>query len=193
MHIKFINNFHNFIGYLLTFFLNYSASSASGYFRGAAASLRSGLRVVGQQRTLAFASEGAVAGEALIPRPLYFGLWGLSGLAIVGDITTKVFDAPEEKRKNTAIYQTAFHIPASLVVPAVIIHQVVHGMQYSMKNHGYAKSFPPRVKALIPVCAALASIFPVVPVVDHTFEFIMEPTLGKYLELEFPENDKKEH
>ena len=86
-----------------------------------------------------------------------------------------------------------FHIPASLVVPAVIIHQIVHGMQYSMKNHGYAKSFPPRVKALIPVCAALASIFPVVPVVDHTFEFIMEPTLGKYLELEFPEHDKKEH
>ena len=133
-----------------------------------------------KQRTLAFASEGAVAGEALIPRPLYFGLWGLSGLAIVGDITTKVFDAPEEKRKNTAIYQTAFHIPASLVVPAVIIHQIVHGMQYSMKNHGYAKKFPPRVKALIPVSAALASILPVVPVVDHTFEFIMEPTLGKY-------------
>ena len=86
-----------------------------------------------------------------------------------------------------------FRIPASLVVPAVIIHQIVHGMQYSMKNHGYAKKFPPRVKALIPVCAALASIFPVVPVVDHTFEFIMEPTLGKYLELEFPEHDKKEH
>merc|ERR1712051_942488 len=106
-------------------------------------------------------------------------------------ITTKVFDAPEEKRKNTAIYQTAFHIPASLVVPAVIIHQIVHGMQYSMKNHGYAKSFPPRVKALIPVCAALASIFPVIPVVDHTFEFIMEPTLGKYLKFEFPEHGKK--
>ena len=45
--------------------------------------------MVGQQRTLAFASEGAVAGEALIPRPVYYGLWGLSGLAIVGDIATK--------------------------------------------------------------------------------------------------------
>ena len=80
-----------------------------------------------------------------------------------------------------------------LILIIVVIHKIVHGMQYSMKNHGYAKKFPPRVKALIPVCAALASIFPVVPVVDHTFEFIMEPTLGKYLELEFPENDKKEH
>ena len=92
--------------------------------------MRTGLRVVGQQRTLALASEGAVAGEALIPRSLYYGLWGLSGLAIVGDITTKTYDAPEEKRVNTALYHTAFHIPASLVVPAVIIHQVVHGMYF---------------------------------------------------------------
>ena len=102
-------------------------------------------------------------------------------------------DAPEEKRVNTCLYHTAFHIPASLVVPAVIIHQIVHGMQHSMKNHNYAKSFPPRVKALIPVCAALASIFPVVPCVDHVAEMIMEPTLGKYLDLEFLEHDKKEH
>ena len=102
-------------------------------------------------------------------------------------------DAPEEKRVNTCLYHTAFHIPASLVVPAVIIHQIVHGMQHSMKNHSYAKSFPPRVKALIPVCAALASIFPVVPCVDHVAEMIMEPTLGKYLDLDFPEHDKKEH
>ena len=64
-------------------------STTGAYFRGAAASIRTGLRVVGQQRTLAFASEGAVAGEALIPRPVYYGLWGLSGLAIVGDIATK--------------------------------------------------------------------------------------------------------
>ena len=167
--------------------------SAGAYFRGAAASFRGGLRIVGQQRTLAFASEGAVAGEALIPKSAYYGLWGLSGLAIIGDITTKTFDAPEEKRVNTAIYHTAFHIPASLIVPAVIIHQVVHGMQYSMKNHSYAKSFPPRLKALVPVCAALASIFPVVPCVDHIAEMVMEPSLGKYLDLEFPSHDKKEH
>ena len=91
-------------------------------------------------------------------------------------------------------YSSSTHFePASLVVPAVIIHQVVHGMQYSMKNHDYAKKFQPRIKALVPVWAALASIFPVIPVVDHTFEFIMEPTLGKYLKFEFPEHGKKEH
>ena len=47
-------------------------------------------------------------------------------------------------QKDTAIYQTTFHIPASLVVPAVII-------------------------------------------------LLNFPTIGKYLELEFPEHDKKEH
>ena len=97
------------------------------------------------------------------------------------------------KNKSRKLICSKQHIPASLVVPAVIIHQVVHGMQYSMKNHDYAKTFQPRIKALVPVWAALASIFPVIPVVDHTFEFIMEPTLRKYLKLEFPEHGKKEH
>ena len=44
-----------------------------------------------------------------------------------------------------------FCISVSLVVPVVIIHQAVHGMQHSMKNHEYAKKFPPRIKALVPV------------------------------------------
>jgi hypothetical protein len=57
-------------------------------------------------------------------RFVYFGAWAVSGVAIVADITTKVVDAPEEKKVNTAVYHTAFHIPASLVVPAVIIHKV---------------------------------------------------------------------
>ena len=42
---------------------------------------------------------------------------------------TQVVDAPAEQKVNTALYQTAFHIPASLVLPALIIHQVVHVMQ----------------------------------------------------------------
>ena len=103
-----------------------------------------------------------------------------------------MWDAPKDKQLNTGLYYSAFHIPASLVVPAVIIHQIVHGMEYSMKNHSYAKAFPPRAKALVPVAAALLSIIPVVPVVDHTFELIMEPTLGKYLDIEF-EDHHHEH
>ena len=42
---------------------------------------------------------------------------------------TQVVDAPAEQKVNTALYQTAFHIPASLVLPALIIHKVVHVMQ----------------------------------------------------------------
>jgi hypothetical protein len=57
-------------------------------------------------------------------RFLYYGAWTVSGVAIVADITTKVVDAPKEKKVNTAVYHTAFHIPASLVIPAVIIHKV---------------------------------------------------------------------
>jgi hypothetical protein len=39
------------------------------------------------------------------------GAWGISGVAIIADITTKVVDAPPEKQMNTGIYHTLFHIP----------------------------------------------------------------------------------
>jgi len=169
-----------------------SSSVFGGYFRGAAAAMKHGLKVVGNTRALAFASEGAVAGEAIIPRSAYYGLWGLSGLAILGDITTKTSHAEEEKRVNTAIYNTVFHIPASLVVPALIIHRVVHGIEYSVNNHSYARKLPARARALLPVLGALVSIFPIVPCVDYAAERVLEPTLGKYLQLDLHEHPKDE-
>jgi hypothetical protein len=169
-----------------------------GFFRGVAAATRnmlptlnpvavkSAIRTVGQNRPLAFASEGAVAGDALLPRVVYYGAWTLSGVAIAADIYTKYEDAvPRSQAFPTALYWTCFHIPASLVVPAYIIHRVVHSVQHSVEHHTYAQSWSPRTKAFAPVVAALLSIIPVVPVVDHTAEAIMEPTLGKYLGLEF--------
>merc|ERR1712202_73985 len=104
-------------------------SNMGGVFRGMATVLRTtmpAVRTIGGARPLAFASEGAVAGKSLIPKSLYYGCWGLSGVAIAADITTRVVDAPDEKKLNTGLYHAAFHVPASLVVPAVIIHHVVH-------------------------------------------------------------------
>merc|ERR1712080_429600 len=139
------------------------------------------VRMLGGSRPLAFASEGAVAGKSLLPRSLYYGCWGLSGLAIAADITTRVVDAPQEKKLPTGLYWSAFHIPASLVVPAVIIHQVVHLAERMVKS----SSLPPRMKPVVPVAAALLSIIPVVPAVDTAAEMVMEPTLGAYLGVEF--------
>ena len=159
-------------------------TNIGGMFRGVAAALRStmpAVRTVGGFRPLAFLSEGAVAGKSVLPTTLYYGAWGVSGVAIAADITTQVVDAPEDKKLKTGLYYTAFHIPASLVVPAVIIHQVVHLVEKVVKS----TSLPPRVKPLVPVAAALLSIVPVVPAVDTAAEMLMEPTLGAYLGLEF--------
>ena len=159
-------------------------TNIGGMFRGVAAALRStmpAVRTVGGFRPLAFLSEGAVAGKSVLPTTLYYGAWGVSGVAIAADITTQVVDAPEDKKLKTGLYYTAFHIPASLVVPAVIIHQVVHLVEKVVKS----SSLPPRVKPLVPVAAALLSIVPVVPAVDTAAEMLMEPTLGAYLGLEF--------
>jgi len=180
-----------------------------GWFRGFAAATRKVLlpmkktilakgpaakqtvRAIGENRPLAFASEGAVAGESLLPKFLYYGAWGLSGTAIIADIYNKQDDAPEHLKMNTALYWTAFHIPASLVVPAVIIHRIVHTVEGVVENpKGMAKSWPPRAKVMAPVAAALLSIIPVVPIVDHAAEAIMEPTLGSYLGLTFEHHHK---
>ena len=143
------------------------------------------VRAAGSNRTLAFASEGAVAGNALMPRWMYYGAWGMSGAAIAADITSRTWDAPQDKKWETAGYWTAFHVPVSLVLPAVIIHQIVHAAEHSMENHSYAKKIPVRVRPYVPVGAALLSIIPIVPTVDHLAEAIMEPTLGDYLGLKF--------
>lgn len=166
------------------------------YFRGIAAAARAkipalkaasakAVRTIGSSRPLAFASEGAVAGNAMMPRWMYYGAWGISGVAIAGDITTRTWDAPDDRKWQTTAYYTAFHLPASLIVPAYIIHQVVHYAEHSMENHSYAKRMPARARAFFPIGAALLSIVPVVPAVDHAAESIMEPTLGKYLGLQF--------
>jgi hypothetical protein len=172
-----------------------------GLFRGIAAATRkllptikpvavkSALRTVGQNRPLAFASEGAVAADTMLPRVIYYGAWTLSSVAIMADVYTKYDVAKSHGDGKTALptafYWTCFHIPASLVVPAMIIHRVVHAVQHSVEHGKYAQSWSPRTKSLAPVVAALLAIVPVVPAVDHTAEAIMEPTLGRYLGLEF--------
>jgi len=167
-------------------------SESGGIFRGIAATfrgtagLKSGVRALGQARPLAFASEGGVAGKSMIPKSVYYGAWGLSGAAIAADITTKYWDAPDDKKTRTAGYWTLFHIPASLVIPAYIIHQVVHVTDHAVNGPSrLAKAIPPRWRPLVPVAAALLSIIPVVPTVDYLAEAAMEPTLGKALGLEF--------
>jgi hypothetical protein len=167
------------------------------------------VRTIGGTRALAFASEGAVAGAKIMPSWMFYGAWSISGLAIAADITTRTWDAPPDKEKETAFYWTLFHIPASLVVPAVIIHKIVHTVEHALENppkksssfsfSALVKHIPIRFRPFIPVGAAMLSIIPVVPAVDYTAEIIMEPTLGKYLGLEFhhhhvheEDNDKKE-
>ena len=47
------------------------------------------------------------------------------------------------------------------------------------------KHIPKRARPFVPVACALIAIVPVVPTVDHLMEMAFEPTLGKFLELEF--------
>mmetsp|Transcript_47377 Transcript_47377/g.92420 ORF Transcript_47377/g.92420 Transcript_47377/m.92420 type:complete len:245 (+) Transcript_47377:47-781(+) len=173
-------------------------TAIGAYFRGLAMAIRNkimlkkalitkGIRDLGAARPLHFASEGAVASNNLIPRWTYYGAWGISGLAIGADITAKSWDADEEKKWHTAAYWTAFHVPASLVVPAYVIHQVVDGAEKFAKTSAFfkKKNLPPKVRTIFPVACAVLAIVPVVPVVDLFFETVMEPTLGTYLGLTF--------
>jgi len=129
--------------------------------------------------------KGGVAAQPIIPRWVYLSAWGISGVAVGADILRKTWDAPKEKQMATAGYQLAFHIPASLVIPAVIIHRIVHGAQVGVERISFLKAMPSKTKSLIPVAVALLSVIPVVPAVDFAVEAALEPTLGSYLGLEF--------
>lgn len=120
--------------------------------------------------------------------------WGLSGLSICADVYNKYDDAPPGMKNKTALYWTAFHVPASLVVPALIVHRVVHHAEGIVRDpKGIARGLPHRARALAPVAAAMISIVPVVPTVDYAAESIMEPTLGRYLGLEFHHDHHHHH
>ncbi|MDC3321414.1 mitochondrial fission process 1 family protein [bacterium] len=142
---------------------------------------------------MAFASEGGVAAQSMIPKYVYYGAWALSGTAVVADIATKTMDAPEDKRLRTAGYHTAFHIPASIVLPAVIIHKIVHQTEHVVKSNKSLSQLGVKTQRVIPVAVAIASIAVVVPVVDHLCEWAMEPTLGRALGLEFDHHHHSDH
>ena len=150
-------------------------------------------RAVGTARPLAFASEGGVAAQSMIPKYLYYGAWGLSGAAVLADIATKTMDAPEDMVWQTAGYHTAFHIPASIVLPAVIIHKIVHQTEHAVTTNTSLAKLSSKTKRLIPVAVAIASIGVVVPVVDHACEWAMEPTLGSALGLKCSHHHHDEH
>ena len=61
-----------------------------------------------QARALAFSSEVGVAGKSQLNVNVYRATWGLSIAALVADITTKCFDAPEEKIPHTVCWTTPF-------------------------------------------------------------------------------------
>jgi len=117
----------------------------------------------------------------------------LSGVAVCADIATKTMDASEDKRWATLGYHTAFHVPASLVIPAVIIHKIVHVSQNAVQSSAALRNVSSRTKSFVPVGAALLSIGPVVPIVDHVCEMVMEPTLGAMLGLEFSHHESGHH
>ena len=63
-----------------------AVKAAAAKSAGAKVSAKTAVRAIGENRPLAFASEGAVAGESMIPRFVYYGAWALSGAAILADI-----------------------------------------------------------------------------------------------------------
>eukprot|EP01063_Lacrimia_lanifica_P017906 TRINITY_DN2488_c0_g1_i1.p2 TRINITY_DN2488_c0_g1~~TRINITY_DN2488_c0_g1_i1.p2 ORF type:complete len:216 (+),score=45.96 TRINITY_DN2488_c0_g1_i1:61-708(+) len=155
----------------------------SVFVKGAA--VKTAAAKLSQARPLAFASEVGVASQSLIPRWVYLGTWGLSGLVVLADGGVKTANSPEEKRWHMALYQTVFHTIASLVVPAVIIHKIVHAAQHAAEHNATLKRLPPTYLRLFPAFCAILSIGPVVPTVDYLAEEALEPTLGKALGLEF--------
>ena len=64
----------------------------------------------------------------------------------------------------------------------------MHAAESAVASPMGIKHIPKTARPLVPVACALIAIVPVVPTVDHLMEMAFEPTLGKFLGLEFEEH-----
>merc|ERR1719331_2531371 len=121
-----------------------AGAKAAGAAGAKAAGFKGWVAAIGQSRPLAFTSEIGVAAKSQIPWGMYYGAWGLSGLALSADIANRCMNAPEDKKYQTVGYWTLFHIPASLVIPAFIIHKVVHYAERAVASPSKAVKYIPK-------------------------------------------------
>lgn len=144
-------------------------------------------KLIAAQRWMAYASEGTEPFRPVASKWFVRSGYALSFLYVLSDIgvrTRLTWLETHSKQKATVVFgdTLVFHSLASLVIPAVFIHQIVHGSSKLVSKMSSITRYP-RVAGLAPTIIGLCSIPFVVGPIDHGVEFAMDKTLRQYYEV----------
>eukprot|EP01080_Neovahlkampfia_damariscottae_P009769 gene9769-2096_t len=145
------------------------------YTSRVAAVMRTMPKLLQTSRGVAYASE---LGESFRPvaSPLIIkGLYGVSWAYVLTDITVQSYHAHDHGKEAmfyTALDQTIFHSFASMMIPAAIIHQVVHHSAPLFLKAGLKSKFAP-------IILGLSTIPLIIHPIDHGFEWLLDQSLRK--------------
>mmetsp|Transcript_21887 Transcript_21887/g.48055 ORF Transcript_21887/g.48055 Transcript_21887/m.48055 type:complete len:204 (-) Transcript_21887:1797-2408(-) len=124
-----------------------------------------------------YAAYSSDVGEAL--RPVLTPRWvnatyGLAVSYVLGDVTYHGY--LEQQRggdvTRAVVQATTFQLFASLLIPAVLIHQMVHAAQKGFQKLGRFTKWGPSVVGL--------ACIPLMPLIDHPIEHAVDKAFDSY-------------
>lgn len=131
-------------------------------------------------RPAAFASE---VGEATMRgwnKRALVATYGISGLYVIADTAYHVHEAEEGEKMEVFVEKTIFHSLASLLLPSVVIHKIVHIVKDLVEEPKNAIALErwirPKLHVRVPSIVAMISIpLVIIPIdygVEHCIEFV---------------------
>lgn len=130
--------------------------------------------ITAKAKAAAYASEVGESFRPIVPRSFVNFLYLVSIGYVLFDIAGRTYcvkDQGMEAMRYFCLDTTLFHLMASLVFPAVVIHKIV-----KLSTKGMKKAFPNFLKlhAWIPAIFALCSVPFIIEPIDHVAEFILD-------------------
>eukprot|EP01083_Nonionella_stella_P171768 587546_1 len=132
-------------------------------------------------RPMAYASEFGESFRPFVSPYMVNSLYGVSFLYVFADVGISCYNIRDDGREAqiyTALDQTVWHSMASLALPAVTIHQIVHlSGKYAVPK---LSRIAPKYGRFAPILFGLGSIPFIIHPLDHVADFIMNQSLRKY-------------
>ena len=142
---------------------------------------RKGNLIMMKLRPMAYASEFGESFRPFVNPYFVNSMYGVSFLYVFADVGISCYNIRDRGRECqifTAIDQSVWHSMASLALPAVTIHQIVHlSSKYAVPR---IERFAPKYGRYSPILFGLGSIPFIIHPLDHVADFIMNRSLRKY-------------
>lgn len=150
-------------------------------------------KLIAAQRWMAYASEGTEPFRPVASKWFVRSGYALSFIYVAADIGVRTranYVQNQDTKKASIVFGDTllFHSMASLIIPAVTIHQIVHLSSSGIKRGNILANMP-RVRGLLPTLIGLMSIPFVVGPIDHGVEYLMDHTARKFYEHEEHEHN----